>query len=920
MISTAINKSDQSRALWLSTFAFTICFAVWTIFAIIGIQIKKDLGLTDTQFGLLVGTPILTGSLIRLILGIWADQYGGRVVFTFTMLSAAVMTVLLTQAYDYPTFLLAALGVGIAGGSFSVGIAYVSKWFPKERQGAALGIFGAGNVGAAITKFAAPVIMVAYGWKTVALIWAAVLAVTAVIYFLFTKDDPDLEHRRATGQKPEPLSAMLVPLRNVQVWRFSLYYFFVFGAFVALALWLPRYLMGVYNLDIATAGMIGAAYSIPASLFRAYGGHLSDKFGARTIMYWTFGVSVICTFILSYPPTQYIVQGIKGPMTFSMSMSLAGFMVTTFVLGFFMSLGKAAVYKHIPVYYPDRVGAVAGAVGLVGGLGGFVLPIAFGALIDLTGVWQSCFWLLFIVGSTSLMWMHFAIRQMEQTAVAAGVPVGTLPELPEMQPLHGKEHKGALAAGGAIADWRPEDAGFWSGGGRAIARRNLWISVPCLLLSFAVWMVWSVVVAKLPSVGFNFTTEQLFWLASLPGLSGATLRIFYSFMPAMFGGRMWTTLTTWSLLIPALGMGYAVQNPDTPYWIFLALALTCGLGGGNFASSMANISFFFPKAEKGNALAINAGLGNLGVSVVQFVVPLAITAGMFGWLGGEPQTATIAGVKTTLWLQNAGFVFVPFIIASAFAAWFGMNDISSMKASFADQSVIFTRTHNWIMCWLYTGTFGSFIGFSAAFPLLAKILFPDINVLQYAFLGPLVGALARAGSGKHTDRIGGGRITFWVFVAMSLGVIGVLYAISMKGNPSAFPVFFASFLFLFAASGIGNASTFQMIPAIMRKEVARLEPGLTAAERVKQSDKEAAAIIGFTSAIAAYGAFFIPKSFGTSIAMTGGTETALYAFLAFYVSCIAITWWVYTRPGGLLDDIERCITPPPASARMTAAE
>ena len=920
VISTAINKSDQSRALWLSTFAFTICFAVWTIFAIIGIQIKKDLGLTDTQFGLLVGTPILTGSLIRLILGIWADQYGGRVVFTFTMLSAAVMTVLLTQAYDYPTFLLAALGVGIAGGSFSVGIAYVSKWFPKERQGAALGIFGAGNVGAAITKFAAPVIMVAYGWKTVALIWAAVLAVTAVIYFLFTKDDPDLEHRRATGQKPEPLSAMLVPLRNVQVWRFSLYYFFVFGAFVALALWLPRYLMGVYNLDIATAGMIGAAYSIPASLFRAYGGHLSDKFGARTIMYWTFGVSVICTFILSYPPTQYIVQGIKGPMTFSMSMSLAGFMVTTFVLGFFMSLGKAAVYKHIPVYYPDRVGAVGGAVGLVGGLGGFVLPIAFGALIDLTGVWQSCFWLLFIVGSTSLMWMHFAIRQMEQTAVAAGVPVGTLPELPEMQPLHGKEHKGALAAGGAIADWLPEDAGFWSGGGRAIARRNLWISVPCLLLSFAVWMVWSVVVAKLPSVGFNFTTEQLFWLASLPGLSGATLRIFYSFMPAMFGGRMWTTLTTWSLLIPALGMGYAVQNPDTPYWIFLALALTCGLGGGNFASSMANISFFFPKAEKGNALAINAGLGNLGVSVVQFVVPLAITAGMFGWLGGEPQTATIAGVKTTLWLQNAGFVFVPFIIASAFAAWFGMNDISSMKASFADQSVIFTRTHNWIMSWLYTGTFGSFIGFSAAFPLLAKILFPDINVLQYAFLGPLVGALARAGSGKHTDRIGGGRITFWVFVAMSLGVIGVLYAISMKGNPSAFPVFFASFLFLFAASGIGNASTFQMIPAIMRKEVARLEPGLTAAERVKQSDKEAAAIIGFTSAIAAYGAFFIPKSFGTSIAMTGGTETALYAFLAFYVSCIAITRWVYTRPGGLLHDIERGITPPPASARMTAAE
>ncbi len=401
-ISTTIDKGDQSRALWLSTIAFTVCFAVWTIFAIIGIQIKKDLGLNDTQFGLLVGTPILTGSLIRLMLGIWSDQYGGRMVYTFTMLSAAVMTVLLTFAYDYTTFLIAALGVGIAGGSFSVGVAYVSKWFPKEKQGTALGIFGAGNVGAAVTKFAAPVIMVAYGWKTVALIWAAVLAATAVIFFLMTKDDPDLARRRATGQKPEPLSAMMEPLRNVQVWRFSLYYFFVFGAFVALALWLPRYLIGVYGLDITTAGMIGAAYSIPASVFRAYGGHLSDKFGARRIMYWTFLVSVVCTFILSYPPTQYVVEGIRGPVTFSTRMSVTGFVVVAFVLGFFMSLGKAAVFKHIPVYYPDRVGAVGGVVGLVGGLGGFILPIAFGALNDLTGVWQSCFWLLFLIVSVSL--------------------------------------------------------------------------------------------------------------------------------------------------------------------------------------------------------------------------------------------------------------------------------------------------------------------------------------------------------------------------------------------------------------------------------------------------------------------------------------------------------------------------------------
>lgn len=919
-MSAQVTHSDQSRALWLSTIAFTVCFAVWTIFSIIGVQIKADLGLTDTEFGLLVGTPILTGSLIRLILGIWSDQYGGRLVYTLTMLSAAVMTVLLAYAYDYTTFLLAALGVGIAGGSFSVGIAYVARWYPTERQGTALGIFGAGNVGAAVTKFAAPVVMVAYGWQTVAFVWAAALAVMAIIFFAFTKDDPDLARRRASGQKPESLAAMLEPLKNIQVWRFSLYYFFVFGAFVALALWLPRYLIGVYGVGIAAAGMIGAAYSIPASIFRAYGGHLSDRYGARTIMYWTFLVSVVCTFVLSYPPTHYVVEGIGRPVEFSTRMGLPGFIVTIFILGFFMSLGKAAVYKHIPVYYPNRVGAVGGVVGLVGGLGGFVLPIAFGLLTDLTGIWQSCFWLLFAIVAIALVWMHFTIRQMEKRAAEAGLPATRLPELPEMQPIHGAREEGALAAKGGIQDWRPEDPEFWQTTGRRIARRNLWISVPCLLLAFAVWMVWSVVVARLPSVGFAFSNEQLFWLAALPGLSGATLRIFYSFMPAMFGGRLWTTIATWSLLIPAVGMGFAVQSPQTPYWVFLALALLCGFGGGNFASSMANISYFFPKAEKGNALAINAGLGNLGVSVVQFVVPLVITAGVFGVIGGEPQTATVNGVTTTLWLQNAGFVFVPFIVASAFAAWFGMNDIASMKASFADQAIIFRRFHNWVMCWLYTGTFGSFIGYSAGFPLLTKILFPEVNALQYAFLGPLIGALSRAAAGKACDRYGGGRITFWVFVAMSVGVIGILYAIGMRGTPGAFPVFFLSFLFLFAASGVGNASTFQMIPAIMRKEVARLEPGLKGQKLVQQSDKEAAAIIGFTSAVAAYGAFFIPKSFGTSLSMTGSAAPALYAFLAFYVSCIALTWWFYTRRGGLLYDVERQAAPVAVSATRGAAQ
>ena len=898
----SVSSSDQGRALWLSTLAFTVCFAVWTIFSIIGVQIKRDLGLTETQFGLLVGTPILTGSLIRLILGIWADQYGGRVVYTLTMLSAAVATFLLTFAYDYPTFLLAALGVGIAGGSFAVGVTYVSKWYPKEKQGTALGIFGAGNVGAAVTKFVAPFIMIAYGWRMVAIVWAIVLAVMAIVFFLGTKDDPDLARRKATGQKPEPISALMEPLKNIQVWRFSLYYFFVFGAFVALALWLPRYLIGVYGLSITTAGMVGAAYSVPASIFRAYGGHLSDKFGARTVMYWTFLVSVVCTFILSYPPADYVVRTTTGTVTFHMELGLVAFIVVAFVLGFFMSLGKAAVYKHIPVYYPNRVGPVGGIVGLIGGLGGFILPIVFGMLNDLTGVWQSCFWLLFVIAAVALVWMHFAIVAMEREAREQGIDQSTLPELPEMQPVHGVAQKGALAASGAIQDWAPEDPAYWTSKGKAIATRNLWISIPNLLLAFAVWMVWSVVIAKLPAVGFKFTTDQLFWLAALPALSGATMRIAYGFMPPIFGGRLWTTLATWSLMIPAVGIGLAVQNPQTPYVIFLALALLCGFGGANFASSMSNIAFFFPKAEKGNALALNAGLGNLGVSVVQFVVPLVITAGVFGAIGGDAQ---VASTGERLFLQNAGYIWVPFIAASAIAAWFGMDDLASMKASFAQQAVIFQRKHNWLMCWLYVGTFGSFIGYSAGFPLLTKTLFPEVNALQLAFLGPLVGAMSRSLTGWISDRWGGGRVTFWVFVGMVLAVLSVLYFITNKDQAGAFIGFFASFMALFFLTGVGNASTFQMIPAIMRKDMVRLMPGADEPTRARQSEMESAAIIGFSSAIGAYGGFFIPKAYGSSIAMTGTVNAALVAFIVFYITCIAITWAVYTRKGGVLYDVER---------------
>ena len=426
-----VSKGQQGRALWMSTFAFTICFAVWTIFAIIGIQIKKNLGLTDTQFGLLVGTPILTGSLIRLMLGVWTDQYGGRLVFTILMLAAAMATWMLASATTYAGYLVAALFTGLSGGSFAVGIAYVSRWYPKQRQGTALGIFGAGNVGAAVTKFLAPWVMVAYGWDMVAKVWAVALAVTAIAFYLLTDDDPALRTRRSLGAKPERLADMLAPLRELRVWRFALYYFFVFGGFVALSLWLPRYYVGAYQLDIGTAGMLGAAYSIPGSIFRALGGWMSDKWGARRLMYLTFSVAVLCTFLLSYPATDYVVHGIKGDIAFSLTIGLVPFTALTFVLGFFMSLGKAACYKHIPVYYPDHVGAVGGVVGLIGGLGGFVLPIGFGALSDLTGVWTSCFMALFLIAAASLGWMHYAVSAMEKRALrehgltdAPALPIG----------------------------------------------------------------------------------------------------------------------------------------------------------------------------------------------------------------------------------------------------------------------------------------------------------------------------------------------------------------------------------------------------------------------------------------------------------------------------------------------------------------
>lgn len=455
-----------------------------------------------------------------------------------------------------------------------------------------------------------------------------------------------------------------------------------------------------------------------------------------------------------------------------------------------------------------------------------------------------------------------------------------------------------VASKHVLTYWDPENREFWEREGKRIATRNLWISIPALLLAFAVWMVWSVVVVNLPNIGFKYTTNELFWLASLPGLSGATLRIFYSFMVPIFGGRKWTAISTASLLLPAAGIGFAVQDPNTPYATMLTLALLCGFGGGNFASSMANISFFYPKAQKGTALGMNAGLGNLGVSTVQFVVPLVITMGIFSGLGGDPQTWIKGEVTKQMWLQNAGFVWVPFILISTLAAWFGMNDIATAKASFSEQAVIFSRKHNWLMCWLYLGTFGSFIGYSAGFPMLIKTQFPTVDPTQYAFLGPLVGALIRPVGGWMSDKLGGARVTFWNFIVMVAAVFGVLYFLPNGPSGGNFWGFLAMFMLLFTTTGVGNGSTFRMIPIIFLTHHQRLTAGKGKAaegQAVKDANKEAAAVLGFSSAVAAYGAFFIPKSYGTSIALTGGPDAALYGFVLFYLTCIAMTWWYYSR-------------------------
>lgn len=390
--------------LFGSTLAFTICFAVWMVFAVLGIPVKKELGLNETQFGLLAAMPVLTGSLIRVPLGVWTDRYGGRPVFFVLMLSTVVPIWLLSHATEYWHFLFLALFVGLAGGSFSVGTPYVARWFTKDRQGLAMGVFGAGNSGAALTKFLAPAMMGWGGtWKVVPKIYAGMMLATALIFWAFSASKPEhlVPGKTSVGEQ-------LRLLRDPKVWRYCQYYSVVFGGYVGLALWLTKYYMGEYGFTIELAALLAACFSLPGGVLRAVGGWISDKYGAYITTWAVMWVCWFSFFVLSYPQTEFTVLSVEGPKSFHIGVGHAMFTALIFTVGIAMAIGKASVFKFISDEYPDNIGAVSGLVGLAGGLGGFFLPIIFGSLLDFTGVRSSAFMFLFCITSVSLVWMHFS--------------------------------------------------------------------------------------------------------------------------------------------------------------------------------------------------------------------------------------------------------------------------------------------------------------------------------------------------------------------------------------------------------------------------------------------------------------------------------------------------------------------------------
>ncbi len=429
-----------------------------------------------------------------------------------------------------------------------------------------------------------------------------------------------------------------------------------------------------------------------------------------------------------------------------------------------------------------------------------------------------------------------------------------------------------------LEHWEPENPDFWRETGSRIAWRTLTITTLTLTLSFATWFMMSAVVVRLPNIGFKFTSEQLFWLAAMPGLAGGTLRILHTFLIPIFGTRLVVSVATLLKLIPCIGIGLAVMNPDTPFWVFIVLALASGLGGGDFSSYMPSTSLFFPKRLQGTALGIQAGIGNFGVSLAQFVTPWIIGFALFGGLAGAPQTFTKGEVTKSIWLQNAAFWYVPLLIVLGVLAWFLLRSIP-IKASFRQQLDIYHNKHTWLMTSLYIMTFGSFSGFSATFPLLIKDVYGKLenapDPLTYAFIGPFVGSLVRVLTGPFADKWGGAIITQISGIGMTLCAIAVTQYTTPE-SMSEFPMFVCLMVGLFFFSGIGNASTFRQIPVIF-------EP------------RQAGGVLGWTAAIAAYGPFLFGLTIGKVIATTGNPNLFFYGAALFYLANIGINWWYYAR-------------------------
>lgn len=403
--SAAASRQAMS-VLFSSTFAFTVCFAIWTMFSVLGVPLKTELSLNETQFGLLIATPVLTGSLIRVPLGMLTDRFGGRIVFFLVLLVCVPPLYLMAYATTYTQFLILALFVGLAGGTFSVGTPYVARWFVPERRGVAMGVFGAGNSGSALNMFIAPLIIGAFGWTMLPKAYAALMLGTAVLFWLFSHTDPAHRVSSDTG-----IMQQLSVLKDPRVWRYCQYYSVVFGGYVALALWITKYYVSEYGFDLTLAAFLAMIFSLPGGVLRALGGWFSDRFGAYTVTWWVMWVCWVCFFLLSYPQTQMTIQTLSGPVSLHIGLNATAFTVLLFIVGVAMAIGKASVFKFISDDYSDNIGAVSGVVGLAGGLGGFILPIMFGALLDITGVYSSAFMLLYGSVCVSLIFMHYSYRR-----------------------------------------------------------------------------------------------------------------------------------------------------------------------------------------------------------------------------------------------------------------------------------------------------------------------------------------------------------------------------------------------------------------------------------------------------------------------------------------------------------------------------